>query len=64
MIVALFILTFKLGDMALGPMVRPFWVDRECTPVQIGMVPSAIGVITTILGALWGGTLTAKWGIY
>ena len=45
-------------------MVRPFWVDRESTPVQIGMVPGPIGVITTILGALWGGTLTAKWGIY
>ncbi len=64
MIVALFILTFKLGDMALGAMIRPFGVDREFTPVQIGMVPGAIGVITTILGALWGVTLTAKWGIY
>ncbi|MCH8041020.1 MAG: hypothetical protein IH977_11855 [Nitrospinae bacterium] len=64
MIVALFILTFKLGDIPLGPTIRPFWVDRESTPVQIGMVPNAIGVITTILGALWGGTLPAKWGIY
>ena len=44
--------------------IRPFWVDRECTPVQIGMVPGTIGVITTILGVLRGGTLPAKWGIY
>lgn len=64
MIVAFFILTFKLGDMALGPMIRPFWVDRGFTPVQIGMIPGTIGVIMTILGALGGGVFTAKWGIY
>src|SRR6185295_9468538 len=34
--VMLFVLIFKLGDMALGPMVRPFWVDRHFTPIQIG----------------------------
>jgi len=62
--VMLFVLTFKLGDMALGPMVRPFWVDRQFTPVQIGAVPGTLGVIGTILGALLGGTLTARWGIF
>jgi PAT family beta-lactamase induction signal transducer AmpG len=62
--VMLFVLTFKLGDMALGPMVRPFWVDRQFTPVQIGAVPGTLGVIGTILGALLGGALTARWGIF
>jgi PAT family beta-lactamase induction signal transducer AmpG len=62
--VALFVLTFKLGDMALGPMVRPFWVDRQFTPVQIGAVPGTLGVISTILGALLGGGLTGRWGIF
>ena len=62
--VMLFILTFKLGDMALGPMVRPFWVDREFTPLQIGAVPGTIGVVTTILGALLGGKLTQSWGLF
>ena len=60
----LFILTFKLGDMALGPMVRPFWVDREFTPFQIGLIPGTIGVVSTILGALLGGRLTQKWGLF
>jgi PAT family beta-lactamase induction signal transducer AmpG len=60
----LFVLTFKLGDMALGPMVRPFWVDQHFTPVQIGAVPGTLGVVTTILGALLGGGLTARWGIF
>jgi PAT family beta-lactamase induction signal transducer AmpG len=62
--VVLFVLTFKLGDMALGPMVRPFWVDREFTPVQIGAIPGTLGVVSTIVGALAGGHLTGRWGIY
>jgi PAT family beta-lactamase induction signal transducer AmpG len=62
--VALFVLTFKLGDMALGPMVRPFWVDRHFTAVQIGAVPGTLGVVSTILGALLGGSLTARWGFF
>jgi len=62
--VMLFVLTFKLGDMALGPMVRPFWVDRQFTLLEIGAVPGTLGVIGTILGALLGGALTARWGIF
>ena len=62
--VMVFILLFKLGDMSLGPMVRPFWVDRNFTPLQIGMVPGGLGVVFTIAGALLGGTLTRRWGIF
>jgi PAT family beta-lactamase induction signal transducer AmpG len=64
LVVMLFILTFKLGDMALGPMIRPFWVDRQFSPVQIGAVPGTLGVVSTILGALLGGSLTARWGMF
>ena len=62
--VLLFILLFKLGDMALGPMVRPFWVDREFTPLQIGVIPGTVGVVSTIVGALLGGRLTKQWGLF
>jgi PAT family beta-lactamase induction signal transducer AmpG len=62
--VAAFVLTFKLGDMAIGPMIKPFWVDRQFTPVQIGLVPGTLGVVATIGGALIGGTLTTRWGIF
>jgi len=63
-VVMLFTLTFKLGDMALGPMVRPFWVDRHFSPLQIGAVVGTLGVVSTILGALLGGSLTARWGMF
>jgi PAT family beta-lactamase induction signal transducer AmpG len=62
--VMLFVLLFKLGDMALGPMIRPFWVDRQFTPLEIGAIPGTLGVVATIIGALLGGTLTARWGIF
>jgi PAT family beta-lactamase induction signal transducer AmpG len=61
--VLFFILLYKLGDMALGPMVRPFWVDRDFSMFQIGAVPGTLGVVTTVLGALVGGNLTKRWGI-
>jgi MFS transporter, PAT family, beta-lactamase induction signal transducer AmpG len=58
-----FVLLYKLGDMALGPMVRPFWVDRHFSMLQIGAVPGTVGVVTTVLGALLGGNLTKRWGV-
>jgi PAT family beta-lactamase induction signal transducer AmpG len=58
-----FILLYKLGDMALGPMVRPFWVDRQFSMLQIGAVPGTVGVVATVLGALLGGSLTKRWGV-
>jgi len=63
-VVALFVLLFKLGDMSMGPMIYPFWVDRGFTLFEIGAVPGTIGVISTILGALLGGFLTSRWGIF
>ena len=62
--VLLFVLLFKLGDMALGPMTGPFWVDRKFTPLQIGVVPGTVGVVSAILGALLGGRLTKQWGLF
>ena len=58
-----FILLYKLGDMALGPMVRPFWVDRHFSMLQIGAIPGTVGVVATVLGALLGGNLTKRWGV-
>ena len=62
--VMVFILLFKLGDMAMGPMIKPFWVDRGFTPAQIGFVSVTIGVAMTTIGALIGGFLTDRWGIF
>jgi PAT family beta-lactamase induction signal transducer AmpG len=60
----LFILTYKLGDAAMGPMVKPFWVDRGMTLVEIGLISTTLGVAATIVGALAGGWGIARLGIF
>ena len=62
--VALFVLTFKLGDLAMLPMIRPFWVDRGFGPDEIGLVVGTLGMVATIVGALLGGALTSRWGTF
>lgn len=62
--IMLFVLTFKLGDMAMGPMIRPFWVDQQFSPIQIGLIPGTVGVLSTIAGALIGGWFTSRAGIF
>lgn len=58
-----FILLYKLGDQAITPMIKPFWVDRGLTLAEIGLVSTSLGVVFTILGALLGGFLTTRWGL-
>ena len=62
--VLLFIVLYKLGDMAMGPMVKPFWVDRGLSPSEIGFITGTGGIVASILGALVGGYLTSSWGIF
>lgn len=63
-VAALFVLTFKLGDLALVPMVKPFWVDSGYTVGQIGWVQTTLGVGASIVGALVGGVVIRKLGTF
>jgi len=62
--VFLFILLYKIGDTAMGPMVRPFWVDRGLTLTDIAFVTTAFGLGATVVGALVGGVLTSRIGVF
>lgn len=62
--VLLFILTFKLGDTAMGFMVKPFWVDSGFTPAQIGLVSVNVGMGLSIAGGLLGGMYVDRAGIF
>jgi PAT family beta-lactamase induction signal transducer AmpG len=63
-VVALFALTFKLDINAMEPMTRPFWVDRGFTLEEIGAVLTTGRILATISGAVLGGILTSRWGIF
>ncbi len=68
----LFVLTYKLGEFAIGPMVKPFWVDygKSIWPVQddlmfqIGLFPTTFGIILSVTGALLGGAFISRYGIF
>jgi len=68
----LFVLTYKLGEFAIGPMVKPFWVDygksiwpvRDDLMFQIGLFPTTFGIILSVVGALAGGAFISRYGIF
>ena len=58
------ILTYRLGEFAIVSMIKPYWVDRGYTPAEIGTITSVIGVIISIAGAIAGGLLVARYGLF
>jgi len=59
-----FILIFKLGDAAMGFMVKPFWVDAGFSASQIGLVSVNLGLVLSIAGGIVGGWITDRIGIF
>jgi len=56
--------TFRLGEFAVVSMIKPYWVDRGYSPAEIGTITSIIGVIISIAGAIAGGAIVARIGIW
>jgi PAT family beta-lactamase induction signal transducer AmpG len=61
--VALFVMLYRVGDRAMGPMVKPFWVDRGFSDEEIAVFSSTFGVIAMVLGAVAGGAVVSRVGI-
>ncbi|MEA2625938.1 MAG: transporter, family, beta-lactamase induction signal transducer AmpG [Candidatus Binatota bacterium] len=62
--VLLFVLTYKLGDASMGPMVKPFWLDRGLSVAEIGTVSNTGGIALGVAGALAGGVFTSRYGVF
>jgi PAT family beta-lactamase induction signal transducer AmpG len=62
--VALFALLFKIDIYAMEPMTRPFWVDRGFTLEEIGKILTPGRILATLGGAVLGGLITTKLGIF
>ncbi len=58
-----FVLLFRLPDLAMGPMVAPFWVDGGIPREEIALVKAGIGFGATLAGAAFGGSLVRRLGI-
>ena len=62
--VVVFALFFKIDIYAMEPMTRPFWVDRGFTLEEIGGILTPGRIIATVGGAVLGGLITTKLGIF
>lgn len=58
-----FVLLYRLPDLAMGPMVSPFWVDGGIPREEIALVKAGIGFGATLVGAALGGWLVRRLGI-
>jgi PAT family beta-lactamase induction signal transducer AmpG len=58
-----FVLLYRVGDRAMGPMVKPFWVDRGFSDEEIALVSNSLGIGATVIGAILGGIAVARIGI-
>ncbi len=60
-----FVLLFKMGDAAMAPMVKPFWLQGAGLGLaELGLVSISIGALLTVVGALAGGELATRWGLF
>jgi PAT family beta-lactamase induction signal transducer AmpG len=60
---AAFVLLYRVGDRAMGPMVAPFWVDRGLSNEEIALAKTTLGTLATVAGAMAGGAVVARIGI-
>ncbi|MFL5782972.1 MAG: AmpG family muropeptide MFS transporter [Bacteriovoracaceae bacterium] len=58
--ILLFVLLFKVGDLMAANLTTPFFQDMGYSKTEIGTVAKSVGVITTIVGGLFGGALMLR----
>jgi len=58
-----FVILFRIGDRAMGPMLPTFWVDRGFSDAEIALLANLLGAGATIVGAIAGGVWVARAGI-
>ena len=62
--ILVFILLYKIGDTMASAITTPFFLDIGFTKTEIGAVVKVFGAWATIGGALLGGLVLLKLGIY
>jgi PAT family beta-lactamase induction signal transducer AmpG len=59
----LFAILYKLGDAAMAPMVKPFWLDSGLSLEDVGLYSVLVGSLLTAGGALAGGEIVSRVGL-
>jgi PAT family beta-lactamase induction signal transducer AmpG len=62
-VILLFALLYKFGDAIGGTMARPFFNEIGFTGPEIFGITKSFGIVATILGAIVGGVVVARYGL-
>jgi len=62
-LVLCFVLLYRVGDLGMAPMLKPFWVDRGLSHQEMALISTTLGAIATMGGAVVGGWIVARLGI-
>jgi PAT family beta-lactamase induction signal transducer AmpG len=61
--VVAFVVLYRIGDRAMGPMLPTFWVDRGFSNADLALFSYLLGDVATVFGAVAGGWWVARAGI-
>lgn len=64
LVILAFISLYRLSDITMGVMALPFYLDLGFSKDEIATVTKVFGFFVSILGAVIGGLLVARYGIH
>ncbi len=64
LVILLFIGFYRLGDITMGIMANPFYLDLGFTKSEIASIGKLFGFFMTILGSFMGGLLVVRYGVF
>jgi PAT family beta-lactamase induction signal transducer AmpG len=62
LVIFAFISTYRLTDYVMGTMTNTFYVDMGFTVTEVGVIAKFFGWPSTLVGAVLGGIIVAKFG--
>ncbi len=63
-LILLFVLLYKVGEMMASQMTTPFYLDLDFSKTEIGTIVKLFGFWATVIGGLLGGILILRLGMY
>lgn len=61
--ILIFIGCFRISDITMASMANPLYIDLGFSKPQIADISGAYGLLMTLLGAMAGGTVVARFGL-
>jgi PAT family beta-lactamase induction signal transducer AmpG len=55
---------YRLGELSIVPMIKPYWVDRGYSAGEIGTIAGLVGLSVSIVGTMLGGWVVARIGLW